>query len=91
MSNHRAERRLCTALVVCGTLLGASCPASALVRFGNNVFIGGHDFSHQTYDRTHRAIVHLYNRTPPGAGCRWRPDGHGGRVKICHLGRIRPR
>jgi hypothetical protein len=62
-----------------------AAPALAEVRFGKNVFIGGHDFSHQTFDRRHRAKIFLYERRPAHAGCRWRADGSGGKVKVCHL------
>ncbi len=68
---------------------GTASPAGAVVRFGRNVFIGGHDFSHQTYDRKHRAVIHLYDYTPRNAGCVWHADRHGGRVKVCHLRTIR--
>ncbi|MBB3617196.1 hypothetical protein FHX12_004189 [Rhizobium sp. BK609] len=63
-------------------------PATAgEVRFGKNVRIGGHDFSNQTYDSKHRARIYLYNGKPRKEGCVWRKDGHGGRVKVCHLQR----
>lgn len=64
-------------------------PALARVNLGNNVHIGGHDFSNQTYDRKHRAVIYLYDKTPYNEGCGWHADGHGGRVKTCHLKRIR--
>ena len=72
-----------------GLSLGLSSAASAEVRFGRNVRIGGHDFSHQRFDRKRRAEIHLYDRAPARAGCAWRPDGRGGRVKTCHLRRLR--
>lgn len=67
--------------------LGAATPALSEVRFGNNVRVGGHDFSNRTYDRRNRAVIHLYDRTPRNPGCVWRADGRGGRVQVCHLRR----
>lgn len=73
------------ALVILATMLG---PATAgEVRFGKNVRVGGHDFSNQTFDSKHRARIYLYNGKPRKEGCVWRKDGHGGRVKVCHLQR----
>ncbi|MCR4521089.1 MULTISPECIES: hypothetical protein [Bosea] len=63
--------------------------ASAEVRFGRNVRVGGHDFSHQSFNRQRRAQIYLYDRTPSRSGCVWRSDGRGGKVKTCHLRRIR--
>ncbi|MBM7048671.1 MULTISPECIES: hypothetical protein [Rhizobium] len=69
-------------------LVATLAPAGAgEVRLGNNVRIGGHDFSNQTFDSKHRARIYLYDRKPPKEGCVWRSDGRGGRVKICHLQR----
>ncbi len=62
--------------------------AGAEVNFGRNVFVGGHDFSHQRFDKNHRAKVYLYNETPKHAGCYWRADGRAGREKICHLRKL---
>ncbi len=66
-----------------------SSAASAEVRFGRNVRVGGHDFSHRSFNRKRRAQIYLYDRTPPRSGCVWRSDGRGGKVKTCHLRRIR--
>ena len=60
-------------------------PAAADVHFGRNVRIGGHDFSNQHFDRKHRGLVYLYEGQPRNPGCRWHSNGHGGRVKVCHL------
>jgi len=68
-------------------LLALGASALAEVRFGNNVRVGGHDFSNRTYDRRNRAVIHLYDRTPRNPGCVWRADGRGGRVQVCHLRR----
>lgn len=87
--SHRPSRAVALLGILLGLATAAPSPAAATVRFGNNVFIGGHDFSNQTYDRRHRAVIHLYGRTPPRQGCAWYPDGRGGHVKICHLRRIR--
>ncbi len=64
-------------------------PAAAQVHLGGNVFIGGHDFSHQTYDRRHRAVIKLHDRPIRGEGCVTRADGRGGTVKTCRLRTIR--
>ncbi|NTF43264.1 hypothetical protein [Rhizobium rhizogenes] len=61
--------------------------ASGEVHFGRNVRVGGHDFSHQTFDSKHRAQIYLYNHKPQKPGCVWRSDGRGGRVEVCHLQR----
>ena len=68
--------------------IGGPSPASALVRFGPGVFIGGHDFSHQTFGPKRRAVIHLYRRTPRNEGCRSHAAAHGGRVTVCHLRRL---
>lgn len=73
---------------VLGLLLVSAMPANAEVRFGGNVRIGGHDVSNQRFDRRNRGVYHLYRGEPRNPGCSWRPDGRGGRVKICHLQRI---
>jgi hypothetical protein len=73
----------------CGWSLAAPSTAYAEVRFGRNVRVGGHDFSHQSFDRKRRAEIYLYDRTPSRSGCVWRPDGRGGKVKTCHLRRMR--
>ena len=62
-------------------------PASAEVRFGNNVYVGGHNFSNQRFNRRNRAVINLHEGRPRNPGCVWRADGRGGRVKICHLQR----
>lgn len=71
--------------------LAVAGPAAAEVRFGNNVRIGGHDVSNQRFDRRNRGVYHIYEGRPRSPGCTWRSDGRGGRVKICHLQRIRRR
>jgi len=79
-------------IIVVGFFCAAVCstPASAEVRFGHNVRVGGHDFSNQTFDQKHRAEVYLYNREPRHAGCSRHPDGRGGEVKVCHLKTLNP-
>jgi hypothetical protein len=66
-----------------GLVLASAGPAGAEVHFGNNVFIGGHNFSHQTYNRHHRLHVMLYDHPIRGAGCVTR-----GAVRTCRLQRI---
>ncbi len=73
-------------LLALAAALAASIAAQAQaeVRFGRNVRIGGHDFSHQTYGPKRSAVIHLYDRRPARQGCRWirRP---GGATRVCHL------
>ncbi len=85
MIRHAVVFFLC-ALAVATALPGAT---QAEVRFGRNVRVGGHDFSNQTFNRKRRAVINIYDRTPANPGCAWRADGRGGKVKTCHLRRIR--
>jgi len=77
------------ALIASAAILATTTPSSAEVRFGNNVRIGGHDFSNQTFNSKHRAVIRLYDHTPRNAGCVWRSDRRGGKVKVCNLRRLR--
>lgn len=77
------------ALAALALPMAVAAPAAAEVRFGNNVRIGGHDASNQRFDRRNRGVYHIYEGRPRNPGCTWRSDGRGGRVKICHLQRIR--
>ena len=61
--------------------------ASAEVRFGKNVRIGGHDASNQTFDSRRRGEYHIYSSTPRNPGCSWRHNADGSRTKVCHLQR----
>ncbi len=76
-------------LAIMMSLLGmlATAPAIAEVRFGNNVRIGGHDVSNQTFNSKRRGAYYIYDKTPPNAGCRWRSNADGSRTKVCHLKR----
>lgn len=71
--------------------LAVVAPAAAEVRFGNNVRIGGHDASNQRFDRRNRGVYHIYEGRRRNPGCTGRSYGRGGRVKVCHLQRIRRR
>ncbi|CAD5258081.1 conserved exported hypothetical protein [Bosea sp. 62] len=79
------------ALAALALPLAVAAPAAAEVRFGNNVRIGGHDASNQRFDRRNRGVYHIYEGRPRNPGCSWHSDGRSGRVKICHLQRIRRR
>lgn len=75
-------------------LIGAGGPALAEVRFGRNVFIGGHDFSNRRYGSVH---IETTTRRPPWYGCRWYNPGsrYQGRTiptrtQICNLRQIPP-
>ncbi|MET0746402.1 MAG: hypothetical protein ABWY78_23750 [Microvirga sp.] len=84
----RIGQTLILPLMICAAIAGLGSPAAAEVRLGPNVRVGGHDFSHQTYGPKSRAVINLYDHKPRNEGCVWRPDGRGGRVKICHLRQI---
>jgi hypothetical protein len=75
--------------IIVGLSVAHPSAASAEVRFGRNVRVGGHDFSNQSFNRKRRAEIYLYDRAPARSGCVWRSDGRGGKVKTCHLRRIR--
>ena len=62
-------------------------PANAEVRFGNKVFIGGHNVSNQTFNSQRRGEYHIYDGKPAHPGCAWRSYGDGSRTKVCHLQR----
>ena len=79
----------CLLTLIAGWSLALPSAASAEVRFGRNVRVGGHDFSNQSFNRKRRAEIYLYDRTPSRSGCVWRPDGRGGKVKTCHLRQMR--
>lgn len=75
-------------LAVAGLVLSAVAPAHlalAEVRFGNNVRIGGHDVSNQTFNKQRRGRYYLYDKTPKNPGCRWIAHTDGSRTKVCHL------
>lgn len=88
-SPHLATHLL--AILALALPLAVAGPAGAEVRFGNNVRIGGHDVSNQRFDRRNRGVYHIHEGRPRNPGCTWRSDGRGGRVKVCHLQRIRRR
>ena len=88
-SLHLATRLL--AILALALPLAVAGPAAAEVRFGNNVRIGGHDASIQRFDRRNRGVYHILEGRPRNPGCSWRSDGRGGRVKVCHLQRLRRR
>ncbi len=82
------KARLATAaLIAFGTIGLFDQPASAEVRLGKNVRIGGHDVSHQTFNKQRRGRYYIYRTTPPKPGCRWVSHGDGSRTKVCHLKR----
>ena len=77
------------AITILLALLSAGGPALAEVRFGRNVYIGGHDFSHRRYGSVH---IETTTRRPPWYGCRWYRPGsrYQGRLirtrtQICNL------
>lgn len=84
--------KLLIALPFLLALLGASGPALAEVRFGKNVYIGGHDFSNRRYKSVH---IETTTRRLPWYGCRWFPAGSSyqgrkirSRTQICNLKQI---
>jgi hypothetical protein len=75
------------AAIVMGCLMLQASAVSAEVRFGNNVRIGGHDASNQTFNAKRRGEYHIYNSAPPRPGCAWRANTDGSKTKVCHLQR----
>jgi hypothetical protein len=59
-------------------------PASADVRFGKNVRIGGHDVSNQTFTAKRRGVFNIHSSTPPNEGCSWRLNRDGSKTKVCN-------
>jgi hypothetical protein len=82
-------RTLTVALAIAAAGFTFVSTASAEVRFGKNVRIGGHDVSNQTFNKKRRAIYYIYNTKPKNEGCRWRKNRDGSRTKVCHLQRKR--
>ena len=77
-------------LFACILAFGLLAPAArAEVHFGKNVYIGGHNVSHQTFDRHRRGEFYLYNHQPHPAGCAWRRNGDGSRTKVCRFKQLR--
>lgn len=59
--------------------------ASAEVRFGNNLRIGGHDVSGQMFTKQKRGTFIIHENEPENAGCVWRQNTGGSRTKVCNL------
>jgi hypothetical protein len=57
----------------------------AEVRFGGGVRIGGHDVSHQRFNRQRRGLYIIHQGRPPNPGCRWRVNTDGSRTRVCNL------
>jgi len=71
--------------LVCLLALGLlAASAQAEVRFGDHVRIGGHDVSHQTFNRHRRGLFILHENKPNPEGCVWRRNGDGSKTKVCH-------
>ena len=79
--------RTLTALLVAFSLIAIAWPSAAEVRLGNNVRIGGHDASNQTFNKKNRGVYYIYEGKPKKPGCAWRKNADGSRTKICHLQR----
>jgi len=75
-----SRQRLIASLVAFSLLAPA---ARAEVRLGDNVHIGGHDVSHQTFNRHRRAVFYLYEGQPNPSGCAWRRNEDGSQTKVC--------
>lgn len=73
--------------VVIALIAGIALPASAEVRFGNNVRIGGHDVSNQTFTKQKRGKFIIHETQPKNAGCVWRKNSDGSKTKVCNLKR----
>ena len=74
-------------VLACGSLSLVVPGATAEVRFGKNVRIGGHDVSNQTFNQKKRGVYYVYENEPKNSGCNWRKNADGSRTKVCHLKR----
>lgn len=77
------------AAVLLAAHFAATATATAEVRFGKNVHIGGHDVSNQTFTKKRRGLYIIHDHAPPNPGCHWRNNGDGSKTKVCHLQRKR--
>lgn len=66
-------------------LLVLGVPATAEVRLGKNVRIGGHDASNQTFTKQKRGVYNIYDTQPKNPGCTWRKNKDGSKTKVCNL------
>jgi hypothetical protein len=80
------RRFLCVAIMAFWSAMTVGT-AGAEVRFGNNVRVGGHDVSNQTFNSKRRGEFYIYNKTPRNEGCQWRTNRDGSRTKVCHYKR----
>lgn len=62
----------------------------AEVRLGDNVRIGGHDASNQTFTSQRRGEYIIYDRKPKNEGCVIRQNRDGSKTKLCRLERKLP-
>ncbi len=94
----RCRPYISAAFLALGLLISAPLAqlsdARAEVRFGNNVRIGGHDFSNRRYNGVH---IERTGKRPPWYGCRiFKPGSvyQGKRIRerteICNLKTIPP-
>lgn len=73
--------------VLAAAVAACAAPAFAEVRFGNNVRIGGHDVSNQTFTKEKRGKFIIHETEPKNAGCVWQKNRDGSRTKVCNLKR----
>jgi hypothetical protein len=81
------RRKLPTVLAALLSGVLSATAARSEVRFGNNVFIGGHDVSNQTFDSHRRGEYYVHDGRPSHPGCVWRGNADGSRTKVCHFQR----
>lgn len=86
LSRPLVETATAAALAI-AMLLSIASPAAAVVRFGKNVRIGGHDVSNQTFTKKRRGLYIIHNNAPAHSGCHWRRNSDGSKTKVCHLQR----
>jgi hypothetical protein len=89
MKRYFTNPMLLIGFLMSATILTFAAPATAEVRFGKNVRIGGHDVSNQTFTKKRRGVFYIYDKPPPKPGCRWRDNGDGSKTKVCHFQRKR--
>lgn len=73
------------AAMFCVVIASMAMPATAEVRFGNNVRVGGNDVSNQTFTKQKRGKFIVHERTAPKAGCSWKQNRDGSKTRVCHL------
>lgn len=89
-------QRLYTTCFVAAALLGLVLPglvvtsASAEVRIGKNVRVGGNPVVPETFNAKRRGHFVIQPGAPRKPTCSWHTAADGARVKVCHFRRTSP-